>query len=278
MRDVSNDPERAQDLAALRWQLEIGARDAVGETPVERIEQGRREIERGQRRTRPAASPPAAPASPQLARQAAEAASDLPSLREAIQAFEGSPLKRSARNTVVSDGNPAARVMIVGEAPGAEEDRVGRPFVGPAGKLLDRALAAIGLDRTSEDPATAVYITNILFWRPPNNRTPTQEEMTLFLPFTERHIALVRPAVLFPLGNVACKSLLRTSTGITKLRGRWQEWRSADGEIAVPALPSLHPAFLLRTASAKKLFWEDLQSLRDRLAQERPGGEGPDRG
>ena len=140
--------------------------------------------------------------------------------------------------------------------------------MGPSGQLLDRALKAIGLDRRADDAAKAVYITNIVFWRPPNNRTPTPEEMALLLPFTERHITLAKPDILFPLGNVACKSLLRTDTGIMRLRGQWRRWRASRGEVTLPALPSFHPSFLLRTPSAKRAFWQDLQSLRDRLAEQ----------
>ena len=258
---------RGADLAALKWQLEIGAGDAVAEAPVDRFataEKSKAERPRA-RRTRRA---PSAPATAADARRAAEEAHDLPSLHAAIQAFEGCPLKSGARNTVVADGNPAARVMVIGEAPGADEDRLGRPFVGPSGQLLDRALKAIGLDRRADDPAKAVYITNIVFWRPPSNRTPTPEEMALLLPFTERHITLAKPDILFPLGNVACKSLLRTDTGIMRLRGQWRRWRASRGEVTLPALPSFHPSFLLRTPSAKRAFWQDLQSLRDRLAEE----------
>ncbi len=264
MVDARNHEE---ELAALRWQLEMNALDVVADAPVDRFTvSDRRPAERDSaRRTRSASTRRGTAAD---ARQAARSAPDLPSLRSAIKAFEGCPLKTGAKNTVIADGNPAARVMIVGEAPGAEEDRLGRPFVGPSGQLLDRALSAIGLDRNAEDPAKAVYITNIVFWRPPNNRTPTPDEMTLLLPFTERHIELARPDILFPLGNVACKSLLRTETGIMKLRGQWKQWRASMGDVSVPALPSFHPSFLLRTRSAKRLFWQDLQSLRDRLAEQ----------
>ena len=261
---VADAAGRGADLAALRWQMEIGVRDAVADSPVDRFRLAEEAAKRHSAgRPRRVASAPATAAD---ARRAAESAPDLPALLSAIESFDGCALKPGAKNTVIADGNPRARVMIVGEAPGAEEDRLGRPFVGPSGQLLDRALAAIGLDRRAEDPQKAVYITNIVFWRPPNNRTPTPDEMALLLPFTERHIALAKPEFLFPLGNVACKSLLRTDTGIMKLRGQWRQWRARRGEASVPALPSFHPSFLLRTPSAKRLFWQDLQSLRDRLA------------
>ena len=255
------------ELAALAWQREMGATEAISRQPTDRFAAARASRPAAAAEGNPARRPrpPAEPATSLDARRLAAAATDLPALHAAIEAFTGCPLKAGAERTVIADGDPAAPVMIIGEAPGGEEDRLGRPFVGPSGQLLDRALAAIGLDRKAADPRRAVYITNIVFWRPPRNRTPTPEEMALLLPFTERHIALARPAILFPLGNVACRSLLRTDTGIMRLRGNWQHWRSSDGEMSLPALPSLHPSFLLRTPSAKRLFWRDLQALRQRL-------------
>jgi len=179
-------------------------------------------------------------------------------LRRELAAFEGCPLKRTAMNLVFSDGNPEAGIMLVGEAPGEEEDRQGLPFVGASGKLLDRMLAAIGLDRST------VYISNVLFWRPPGNRSPTDAEIAACLSFAERHIALVQPKVLVLLGGVAAKSLLRTKEGITRIRGRWTEYTPQIGRAGmtpIRCLPTYHPAYLLRQPAAKRQAWADMLLL-----------------
>ena len=193
------------------------------------------------------------------AREAAAGAADLAALEAAIAAFEGCELKRQgARQAVFARGAPDAPVMVIGEGPGAEEDQQGAPFVGRAGRLLDKMLAAAGLtDR--------VFITNTVFWRPPGNRTPTPAEQAACAPFLERAIALVRPRMLLLAGGASAKHILNTSEGILSLRGRWFEWRSEDGELELPALPTLHPAFLLRQPAAKKKAWEDLVVLTERL-------------
>jgi DNA polymerase len=186
-------------------------------------------------------------------------ASSIAALREELLRFEGCALKKTAMNLVFADGNPASSVMFVGEAPGEDEDRQGVPFVGVSGKLLDRMLAAIGLDRTS------VYISNILFWRPPGNRSPTDAETAACLPFAERHIALVQPKILVPLGGVAAKNLLRTKDGITRIRGRWTEYTPHLGREDTPpirCLPMYHPAYLLRQPGAKRQAWKDLLLLK----------------
>ena len=180
------------------------------------------------------------------------ATESLEELRRCIADFDGSPFKKTARNLCFADGNPKSRVMLIGEAPGAEEDLQGKPFVGRAGKLLDRMLTALGWSR--ED----VYITNIVHWRPPRNRTPTSEEGALLLPFTHRHIALVRPAYLIALGGFAAKVLLSRSEGILRMRGRWFAYRGLDGAKApIPLMPMLHPAYLLRSPQQKSLAWRD---------------------
>jgi DNA polymerase len=189
----------------------------------------------------------------------ARAANSLAELKAALEAFEGCRLKDTATNLVFADGNPAARVMIVGEAPGADEDRIGRPFVGVSGQLLDRMLAQVGLDRGS------VYITNILFWRPPGNRTPTAAEIAACLPFVERHIELVDPAILVLAGAASAKTLLARNEGITKLRGRWLLYESAGMTRPIPAMAIYHPAFLLRQPAQKRDAWRDLLSIRDKL-------------
>jgi len=211
-----------------------------------------------------AASAPPPQGSAEARRLAAEAA-DLAALGFAIAAFDGCALKTSgARQAVFSRGAPDAPVMVIGEAPGAEEDIQGAPFVGRAGKLLDRMLAAAGLEGR-------VFVTNTVFWRPPGNRTPTPQEQQACAPFLERAIALVRPRYLLLSGAAAAKSVLGQTEGILSLRGRWFEWRSSDGAMEIPAMPSLHPAFLLRQPAAKKKAWEDLLTLAERLDRpERP--------
>jgi DNA polymerase len=191
-------------------------------------------------------------------RVAAGRAASLAALREELAAYEHCELKRGARSLVFADGLPGARVMILGEAPGREEDQAGRPFVGQAGQLLDRMFGAIGLSRTSDDPATALYITNVMVWRPPQNREPTPDEVAMMLPFVERHIALAAPEVIVVMGNTPLSALFDTK-GITRLRGRWME---AHGR---PVLPMTHPAYLLRTPEAKRDAWADLLALKARL-------------
>lgn len=193
------------------------------------------------------------------ARRLAAGAATLEALGEAIAAFEGCPLRGlGARQAVFCRGNPEAPVLVVGEGPGAEEDARGQPFVGKAGQLLDRMLAEAGLEGR-------VFITNTVFWRPPGNRTPTPAEQAACAPFVERAFALLKPKVVLLLGAAASKSVLATDEGIMKLRGQWKEWRLAEGGVAAPAMPTLHPAFLLRTPMAKKAVWGDLLAVAARL-------------
>jgi DNA polymerase len=255
---MSADPNFTADLAALAWQLELGADEAIGEVPVDRFDA-------------PASAPaPVAVPAPAVIEDEAPAAlaarcADLGQLRATMAAFEGCALKRGAKNLVFSDGNPAARVMIVGEAPGRDEDIAGLPFVGRSGQLLDRMLAAIGLSRRAEDPAVAVYITNLLPWRPPQNRDPAGDEVAMMAPFLFRHIELADPELLVVMGNASAKAVLQTTTGITRLRGAWAEWRG------VPVLPMFHPAALLRNPLKKREAWADLLSLQIRLEERRLG-------
>jgi uracil-DNA glycosylase len=181
----------------------------------------------------------------------------LAELKAALEAFEGSQLKKLAKNTVFADGNPDSGVMFIGEAPGRDEDAAGRPFVGRAGKLLDRMLAAIGLDRTS------AYIINVMPWRPPDNRNPDPGEVAMCIPFLRRHIELASPKIIILLGAVSARHVLGINDGIMKIRGRWFEYRV--GSAMIPALPTLHPAYLLRQPAHKKLAWRDLQAVADRL-------------
>ena len=193
------------------------------------------------------------------ARALAASANSIAELRAALDGFTGCNLRHSAKTLVFADGNPEADVMFIGEAPGREEDLQGTPFVGRAGQLLDRMLAAIGLDRET------AYITNIIPWRPPGNRTPAAHEIELCRPFVERHIALAKPKVLVMLGNIASKSLLDTDKGILSLRGTWMD--CTTGDTKTTAIPTLHPAYLLRNPAQKRLAWADFLSLQDRLEQ-----------
>jgi len=183
----------------------------------------------------------------------------LEDLRRAIAAFEGCALKKTATNLVFSDGNPQAKVMLVGEAPGADEDRQGVPFVGVSGQLLDRMLATIGLDRTS------VYITNILPWRPPGNRQPTPQEIAACKPFVEKHIALIQPQILVLVGGVAMKTLFNTNDGIMRLRGTWQSYTSPEMKTPIKAIATYHPSFLLRSPGQKAQSWQDMLMIKKAL-------------
>ena len=260
--------DHATARAMLDWQIELGATEAIGDQPVNRY------MLAEQRQPAMAAAPaqqdivpagaPAPGAAPSEAdpvadaQAAAQGAATLEALRAAMAAYPHCDLRRGARNLVFSDGNPAARVMIIGEAPGRDEDMQGRPFVGRAGQLLDRMLAAIGLDRNAEDPEGAVYITNVLPWRPPQNRDPSAEEIAMLLPFVARHVALARPRVVVLMGNASCRAALGRG-GITRLRGQWTQ------AYDTPALPMLHPAYLLRNPPAKRAAWADLLDLKSRL-------------
>ncbi len=202
------------------------------------------------------------------ARDLAAAAESLEALEAAIAGFDGCPLKKTATNLVFGAGATDAAVMVVGEAPGADEDREGLPFVGVSGRLLDRMLASIGYDRTT------IRITNILPWRPPGNRTPTPAEIALCLPFVERHVALVEPKVLIFVGGTAAKTMLRRSEGITRLRGRWFSYVPGVGSgptddesgSAISARATFHPAFLLRSPQQKSRAWQDLLEIKSHMA------------
>jgi uracil-DNA glycosylase family 4 len=272
-------------VALLAWQVDAGAIDAIGHDPVNRL-------------NRPSVAPPSQNIPAQTARpqtpptpssamipsvaqrpapetkplpaasteasgpHLAEAAQTFEELRAAVAAFEGCSLKKTATNLVFSDGNPEARLMLIGEAPGADEDRLGKPFVGVSGQLLDRMLAAVGYDRTN------ALITNVLFWRPPGNRTPTPTEIAACLPFVERMIEIVDPAVLVLVGGIAAKTMLARSEGIMKLRGRWLEFRTPRMARPVPTIATFHPAYLLRSPGQKRLAWQDFLTIRRKLAEE----------
>jgi len=260
---------QSDPLATLNWLVEAGADEAIAEAPVNRLAAA----------AAPAATMPARPVPPRPAPAAmpgksapapvdvdtvgtaqalAAAANTLAELRAAMEGFDGCTLKRTATSTVFADGTEQAPVMLIGEAPGRDEDRVGKPFVGRAGQLLDKMLASIGLDR-----AANAYITNVINWRPPNNRDPSPEEAAQCLPFLRRHIELARPRIIILLGAVAARHVVGKTDGIMKLRGHWMDYRVGDQ--MVPLMPTLHPAYLLRQPAHKKLAWRDLQAVRARL-------------
>jgi len=246
--------------ALLEWQVELGATEALLDAPIDRY-------------ALKAASPKKA-ASPvsalvrqkapevdavQVAKTAAKRAGDLDGLKSELAAFEHCALKKGAHNLVFSDGSPDARVMVIGEAPGRDEDLQGLPFVGRAGNLLDKMFAAIGMAR-SADGVAGIYITNVLPWRPPQNRDPKPEEIAMMVPFVTRHIELAKPDLIVLMGNISCQAMLG-KRGITRLRGNWTE------VAGVPALPMFHPAYLLRSPHAKREAWADLLSLQARLRE-----------
>ncbi|MCV2449203.1 uracil-DNA glycosylase [Paracoccus sp. DMF] len=255
-RGFALDAETA--LALLQWQAELGADEPCLDAPLDRYDQP----ERAEPVPTPAAPAPNPPDTAlDLAAQAeamAATATSLAELAAAQEAFDGIELKKGARNFCFADGNPAARVMVIGEAPGEEEDNQGRPFVGRAGQLLDRMFAAIGLSREAVDAEKALYITNVLTWRPPGNRRPEPAEIAVMLPFLRRHVELAQPEILVLMGNTPCMAALNRQ-GILKLRGTWTE------AFGLPALPMTHPSYLLRTPAAKREAWADLLSLAARL-------------
>ncbi|WP_456237164.1 uracil-DNA glycosylase [Acidiphilium iwatense] len=238
-------------LSWLALQAEWGAEDALLDAPQDRGAMPP-PASAGKGKQQAVSAPVA---SPVMAPSTAEAAS-LAELRAALEKFDQCTLKRTATQLVFADGAEDARIMLVGEAPGAEEDRVGRPFVGPAGQLLDRMLASIGLDRTS------VRIVNVVPWRPPGNRTPSDAEISQCLPFLHRHIALIRPHCLLLLGAVAVRALIGGKDGITRIRGKWRNLEIPGLDAPVRTLPTYHPAFLLRQPAAKRQAWADLLALR----------------
>jgi uracil-DNA glycosylase family 4 len=263
----ATDRQRAESLLAF-W-ADGGVDAMLLDEAVDRIAAGklapppapvRKPAETAPTAARSAAGQPDVSAAVAEAQARAAAADSLEALKAAIAGFDGCPIKfeGAARQSVFYRGREDAPVMIVGEGPGADEDAQGLPFVGRAGQLLDKMLAAAGLtDR--------VLITNTVFWRPPGNRTPTPAEQAVCAPFVERTIALLQPKILLLVGGASAKAMLKKDEGILSMRGRWFEWRSANGSMEIPALPTLHPAFLLRQPAAKKRAWQDLLTLTERL-------------
>jgi DNA polymerase len=282
----------AEIIALLRWYQDAGIDEAIGDDPGAL---GRRRSGAGMASAlaavpvtpqpqpsvqpatfqptsfQPASSPPpravgtavlpGSDAATGDARRIAGGCNTLEELAAALAAFDGCGLKATATQMVFADGNPEADIMIVGEAPGAEEDRLGKPFVGQSGKLLDRMLAAIGLDRTT------VYISNIVNWRPPGNRQPNAAEIAISLPFIERHVALKKPKILLCAGGTSAAALLATREGITRIHGRWYDRSFPDLPAPVPTMPVYHPAFILRQPGMKRDVWRDLLVLRHRMTE-----------
>lgn len=268
--------------ALLRWHLAAGIDETIADIPWDRFaakapaNPAATAAPVPAAPTAPRAAPPAPPArlepvgAPRRPAQApppgsdeayarARAAHDMDELKAVLSVFDGCPLKETATNLVFGDGNPQARIVLIGEAPGAEEDRQGLPFVGPSGRLLDRMLGSIGLDRTK------VFISNTVFWRPPGNRAPTSWEIAVCAPFVERIVELIEPQLLIALGGPAANALLGAQESVGRLRGRWFAFRTRGTERTVTATALFHPAYLLRSPSQKRLAWRDLLAIKKRL-------------
>ncbi len=263
----------------MRWHVDAGVDETIGAEPVDRYlvtpppgaitAPPITERAISDRASTPAAAPRAIVARTVTAAAGslgatsthlAQACTTIAELKAAVEAYEGCGLKTFANRTVFADGVPEAKVMIVGEAPGEDEDRQGKPFVGVSGQLLDRMLASVGLART-----TNTYITNVVFWRPPGNRKPTTEEVALCLPFVQRHIELIDPAVLILVGGAAANTLMANPQGISRLRGKWFDYETPGLSRPVPTMATFHPAYLLRSPQQKRLAWRDLLAIRERL-------------
>lgn len=244
--------------ALLDWQIELGVDETIAETPLNRYDLTPKPAGKPKSKPTAAVPEPARLDVAAMAQDIAERCGDLAALEAALVGFDQCELKRGARSTVFADGNPAARVMIIGEAPGRDEDIQGKPFVGRAGQLLDRMLGEINLARHAGDSSQAVYITNVLPWRPPQNRDPEPDEITMLMPFVKRHVELAKPDILVLMGNSSCQAILGRK-GITRLRGNW------TNGLNLPVLPMFHPAYLLRNPASKREAWHDLLSLQARL-------------
>lgn len=279
--------EEVTPVEMLHWYLEAGVDAAIGNTPLDRYALSAELMAKPPETTQETTPEPtmaaqsfptpASNTSPIAARQAVPAAADsaleatanaletaqaaksLEELKAAMDAFEGCALKATATNLVFADGNPESRVMVIGEAPGPDEDRQGLPFVGANGQFLDRMLASIGLDRTS------YYITNVIPWRPPGNRKPTSAEVAVCMPFLERHIELVDPEFLLLVGGLSASTVLASPDGIMRLRGKWEEYSSKGLSHPIPTLATFHPKYLQSQPRQKRLAWQDLLALKQRL-------------
>ncbi len=267
MADAPLTPAAAK--AVLEWYGQVGIDECISEAPVPRFDiappkptPSKPKAAPKTRADNPFQTPKQADKVVQAASSLASAADSLDHLRAALEEFDGCPLKLTATNMVFGDGDPGGGLMLIGEAPGAEEDRQGTPFVGASGRLLDTMLASIGRSRES------AYITNMVFWRPPGNRNPTTTEIAACLPFVERHIELADPKVLVALGGPAAKTLLGRAEGITRLRGSWHSYGTARLSRPIPTMALFHPAYLLRSPAQKQKAWMDLLAIKAKLAEE----------
>jgi len=273
----------------LAWYLDAGVDEAVGEEPLDRyalvkaaqakraaVTEAMLKEASAEQDAKPhtptsvgrVAPAPVRPTDTSIGEEAIKSAVELAGeaksldeLREALEGFDGCPLKKTAMNLVFGDGNPDARILFIGEAPGADEDRQGVPFVGASGQLLDKMLASIGLDRST------VFISNTVFWRPPGNRTPNAGEISVCLPFVERMVELIDPAVLITVGGPATHSLLAQTGSVSRLRGRWFTFETSRMSHPIAASAIYHPAYLLRTPAQKRQTWGDLLSIKAKLAE-----------
>lgn len=236
--------------ALLSWQYEMGAGDVVEDQPRNLL------IQKPETRGQKSEVRDQGPVAVRMARAAANNVSSLEELKNTIKGFDGCGLKKTATNTVFADGNPESKIMLVGEAPGENEDLQGIPFCGASGKLLDATIASIGLNRTN------VYITNTIFWRPPGNRRPTPEEIAICRPFVEKHIALVAPKLIVLVGGTATEALLGITSGVTKLRGKQYEYMNQYLSEAIPAMVTFHPSYLLRQPTQKRQAWQDMLAIK----------------
>lgn len=281
--------ERQAWIEALRWHVDQGVTDALGDEPQDATVWINAAPPPPVRQAANITPPQAAPETPRNMEQhapptflgvaearaeavrAAAAAKTLDELKAAIAAFQGFAISKTATNLVFADGDPDASIMLVGEAPGADEDRLGKPFVGASGQLLDKILRSIGLDRNAQEQPSRIYISNMLNWRPPGNRNPTPAEIEMALPFIERHIQLAAPKILIFCGSVSAKALLDTEQGISRLRGRWHNYMPRTKELTdkangpIPALATYHPSYLLRTPGQKKLVWADMLEIHSKI-------------
>ena len=265
MENNNNNNELSQLIAKLDWQLNMGAKAMVEEklnnySDIGNLKTNKEDfskLEIPQKIDTPYLQEEESNED-KILQQSIDKCITLEELKNHMLDFNGCDLKKTATQLVFSDGNPSSNIMVIGEAPGAEEDRQGKPFCGASGKLLDKMLASINLDRST------VYITNVIPWRPPGNRTPTENEIRLMKPFLMRHIELVAPKILLAVGGSASKAILDIEGGILRHRGVWKDIRLSNS-LRIPTMATLHPAYLLRAPNQKKLAWEDLKSIRSKL-------------
>ncbi len=282
------DLDQNQLIAALQWYVDSGVVDPLEDAPIDRTNVPEitpqpaisQQLQNANTQPTPQNHPMAQGAQTTFlgksdaydeALKIAAQADTLDELREAILNFDGIAIKKTATNMVFADGNPKADIMVIGEAPGADEDRTGTPFVGVSGQLLDRILACIDISRTKEVADKSVYISNILNWRPPGNRTPNNAEIEVSLPFIEKHIQLIKPKIIILSGGVAAKALLESGASISRLRKKWHDYTPVTKEIGAHkclALATYHPSYLLRTPLQKKAVWSDMLMLKAKMTEQ----------